>query len=596
MSRVEVSGLTVVLTKSRAEVVSNVGFAIAAGEIVGLVGESGSGKTTVATAMLGHARKGTEIASGAVVVNGADILGLPPAELRSARGRVISYVPQDPAAALDPSMTIGHQLRETFLAHQPMKAAELQVSLTNLLADSGLSNIDGLLKRYPYQLSGGQRQRVCIAMAFACNPACVVLDEPTTGLDVTTQSKILSFVRRLALEHDTAMLYVTHDLAVLKGLANRLMVMYAGRIVEQGPSAVVFDRSAHPYSRALIGTTPEVHERLALQPIPGTAPRVGARPGGCAFADRCSHVVERCREDQPPATAIGPEHESACWLATEVLSARNPLTISPEPILTSEPPVLVAEEIRASYHGREIVHGVSLAVQPGECLALVGESGSGKTTLSRSLIGLSAQASGRLTLAGEELPLAVTARSVAQRLALQYVFQSPRSSLNPRRTIFESIETPLKGLAEVTARERQQQVFDALDQVGLSPGMSHRFPDQLSGGERQRVGIARALVCRPKVLICDEITSALDVSVQASIVELLDTLRHEQGLGLLFVTHNLALVRTIAERVIVLHAGRVAEQGSVATTLKHPQHEYTRTLIRDTPSIVSTADGPRSLN
>ena len=596
MSRVSVAGLTVGLSKSKAEVVSDVSFSIAAGEIVGLLGESGSGKTTVATAMLGHARKGTEIVSGTVTVDGVEILGLSRADLRSARGRVISYVPQDPAAALDPSMTIGRHLRETFLAHESLHGADLQQRLTALVQDAGLADVQGLLKRYPHQLSGGQRQRVCIAMAFACKPACVVLDEPTTGLDVTTQATILTFVRKLAREHNAAMLYVTHDLAVLEGLAARLMVMYAGRIVEQGPSASVFHRSAHPYSRALIATTPDVRERLSLQPIPGVAPRVGSRPQGCSYADRCTHVIERCRQQHPPASIIEQGHESACWRASEVMGERSPLTISPEPAQTSEPPVLIANDIRASYNGREVVHGVSLAIQPGECLALVGESGSGKTTLARSLIGLSAQVSGRLSLGGEDLPLFVAGRSTTQRLALQYVFQSPRSSLNPRRTIFESIEAPLKALSKSKAGDRRERVFDALQQVGLSSSMSHRFPDQLSGGERQRVGIARALVCDPRVLICDEITSALDVSVQASIVELLAKLRVEQGLGLLFVTHNLALVRTIAERVIVLRAGETVEEGTVAATLGNPQHEYTRALILDAPSISGSQDAERIVN
>jgi peptide/nickel transport system ATP-binding protein len=596
MIRVSVAGLAVALNTSQAEVISDVNFSIDAGEIVGLLGESGSGKTTAATAMLGHTRKGTEIVGGTVTVDGVEILGLSRADLRSARGRVISYVPQDPAAALDPSMTIGRHLRETLLAHESLNSAELHSRMTALVEDAGLSDVEELLKRYPHQLSGGQRQRVCIAMAFACNPACVVLDEPTTGLDVTTQAKILRFVRKLAGEHNAAMLYVTHDLAVLEGLADRLMVMYAGRIVEQGPSASVFRRSAHPYSRALIATTPDVRERLSLQPIPGMAPRVGSRPAGCAYAERCTHAIEHCREQLPPTTIVGPGHEAACWLASQVMGDRSPLTISPEPVESSDPPVLIAKDIKASYNGREVVHGVSLAIHPGECVALVGESGSGKTTLARSLIGLSVQVSGSLSLDGEELPLAVAGRSTIQRLALQYVFQSPRSSLNPRRTVFESIEAPLKGLSKTKAGARRERVFDALQQVGLSASMSHRFPDQLSGGERQRVGIARALVCDPRVLICDEITSALDVSVQASIVELLARLRTEQGLGLLFVTHNLALVRTIAERVIVLRSGEAVEEGTVDATLGNPQHEYTRALILDAPSIIDAQSAARDVN
>jgi peptide/nickel transport system ATP-binding protein len=587
MSRVVVSGLQVALTSSKADVVTDANFTIGSGEIVGLVGESGSGKTTVATAMLGHTRKGAEIVHGSVTIDGVDILGLTGGALRSARGRVISYVPQDPAAALDPCMTVGRHLREAVKAHESTAGIDWAARLAELLQDAGLDDIDGLLDRYPHELSGGQRQRVCIAMAFACKPACVVLDEPTTGLDVTTQAHILASVRRLAKEHDVAMLYVTHDLAVVEDLADRLIVMYAGRIVEQGPVRTVFHNSAHPYSRALMATTPDVRTRLELQPIPGVAPRVGHRPHGCAFADRCSQAGDRCREEIPAQVVVGPEHEAACWFAADVTTERSPLTVRSELVLANDVPILQAEDIRAGYNGREVVHGTSLSIGRGECLALVGESGSGKTTLARSLIGLSAQVTGRLRLDGEEMPLDIHARSLAQRHALQYVFQSPRSSLNPRRTIFESVEAPLLGAPKTAAAARRERVFEALEQVGLGPSFGPRFPDQLSGGERQRVGIARALVCEPEVLICDEITSALDVSVQAAIIELLEGLQREQGLSVLFVTHNLALVRTIAHRVIVLRAGHVVEEGSAADTLQHPRHEYTQTLIRDTPSIIA---------
>lgn len=587
MSRVVVDGLQVALSRSGADVVMDASFTIGSGEIVGLVGESGSGKTTVATAMLGHTRKGAEIVRGSVTVDGIDILSLPAGELRSARGRVISYVPQDPAAALDPCMTIGRHLREAIEAHEATAGIDWDARLTELLRDAGLDDIDGLLSRYPHELSGGQRQRVCIAMAFACKPACVVLDEPTTGLDVTTQAHILASVRRLAREHDVAMLYVTHDLAVVEDLADRLIVMYAGRIVEQGPVKTVFHRSAHPYSRALMATTPDVRARLELQPIPGVAPRVGQRPPGCAFAERCPEAADRCREERPVQALVGPGHEAACWFAADVTGERSPLSVRPEPAPPTGSPILEADEIRASYHGREVVHAVSLRISRGECLALVGESGSGKTTLARSLIGLSAQVTGTLRLDGEELPLGIHGRSLQQRHALQYVFQSPRSSLNPRRTVFESVEAPLLVAPDSSVGERRERVFQALEQVGLGPSFGMRFPDQLSGGERQRVGIARALVCEPEVLICDEITSALDVSVQAAIIDLLEGLQRERGLALLFVTHNLALVRTIADRVIVLRAGHVVEEGSAAETLLHPRHEYTQTLIRDTPSIVN---------
>lgn len=585
--------LAVSLAASGVPVISDVSFRIGRGEIVGLVGESGSGKTTVAMAMLGHVRKGAALVRGSVEIDGTDIVGMPNARLRSARGRIVSYVPQDPAAALDPSITIGRQLQETIRSHEKVARSALGQRIRELLIEVGLQDVEGLLRRYPHQLSGGQRQRVCIAMAFACRPACVVLDEPTTGLDVTTQATILLSVRRLAQEYDVSMLYITHDLAVIEGLADRIMVMYAGRLVEQGPAERVFGGSAHPYSRALIATTPDVRERLSLQPIPGAAPKFGEAQVGCSFADRCAHVEHRCREEVPPAVMIAVGHESACWAAHAMVAERSRLDVQPEPALPGGTPVLIAEDIKASYQDVEVVHGVSLRIHRGECLALVGESGSGKTTLSRVLIGLTRDATGRLELNGETLPLAIRRRTLRQRHSMQYVFQSPRSSLNPRRTVFESVEAPLIGVQRLSARDRRERAFEALSEVGLSASMGQRFPDQLSGGERQRVGIARALACRPDVLVCDEITSALDVSVQASIVGLLERLRSERGLALLFVTHNLALVRTIADRVVVLRTGTIVEEGPTSTTLQAPTHPYTQALLRDTPSIIGAVDASR---
>jgi len=586
MALISVEGLRVELTASGADVVDEVSFEIEAGEVLGLVGESGSGKTTVATALLGHARRGAVITAGRVVIDGTNVLALNPNELRSVRGRLVSYVPQDPQAALDPSMRVGKQLDESLRLHSSeLTSSRRAERITEVLGQVGLSLDAQALRRYPHEFSGGQRQRICIAMAFVCRPKLVVLDEPTTGLDVTTQATILRTVRELCDYHGVAAVYVTHDLAVVRNLARRVIVMYGGRIVEQAPVDNLFERPAHPYSRDLLGTNPDVSARLELRPIEGSSPTPGTRSTGCSYQPRCRFAIDGCTSEPTPVFSVEVDHTVRCVRAAE--QARVPVRIRelpPAEVLHGDP-VLTAASIRASYWGREVLHGVDLTVAPGECVALLGESGSGKTTLSRALVGLTPRTSGEVVLGGVTLAVRARDRNAEQRRRLQYVFQSPYSSLNPRRTVFESVAAPLEILFDHARDEKTDRVLDALRRVALTPRVAERFPDQLSGGERQRVAIARALVCEPEVLICDEVTSALDVSVQASIVQLLGRLQHDDGLGILFVTHNVALVRTIADRVHVMRDGRTVEQGLVEDIVRNPLQDYTKQLLADTPRM-----------
>ena len=584
---VQVEDLRVEVAGPGVDIVDEISFQISSGEVLGLVGESGSGKTTVGLALLGHTRRGARIASGRILVEGQNILEQRPSEVRLLRGRTVSYVPQDPASALNPAIRIRTQLEETLAAHGFGSEAERRERLAEMLDEVLLPGDDRFLARYPHQLSGGQQQRVGLAMAFACRPSVLVLDEPTTGLDVSTQAHVLDTVRNLCSVHRVAALYVSHDLAVVASLAQRVAVMYAGRIVEQGPRDALYHAAAHPYARRLIEAIPEMSGRHALIGIPGAAPRPGHRPSGCFFEPRCTYAVERCAQEFPPVEPVGDSHSVRCYRHDDVLAeaARERTPAEKLTAVALEEGLVAAGAISASYGERRVLHEVSLAVKPQECLALVGESGSGKTTLARCISGLHRDFTGEVRLQGERLEPGARARSLETRRQIQYVFQSPYSSLNPRRTIGQIVGQPIKLFFGCRRKEVEARVVAALEHVALSPSVVDRYPDQLSGGERQRAAIARALVCKPSLLICDEVTSALDVSVQAAIVQLLRGLQHDMGLTMLFVTHNLPLVRSIAHRVVVMSDGRIVEAGPADRVLDAPAEEYTRRLLENTPTL-----------
>jgi peptide/nickel transport system ATP-binding protein len=577
--RVEVEGRGI-------DIVEEISFDVAGGEVLGLVGESGSGKSTVGVALLGHARRGARIAGGSVRVEGRDILALPAEELRALRGRTVSYVPQDPGAALNPALRIRLQLEETLVAHGFGSSHERMTRMHEMLGEVLLPSDEPFLRRYPHQLSGGQQQRVGLAMAFACRPRVIVLDEPTTGLDVTTQAHVLDTVRMLCDAHDVAAVYVSHDLAVVATLANRVAVMYGGRIVELGPERALFKGSAHPYTRRLIEAIPELSGRHALEGIPGTPPRPGHRPVGCFFAPRCSYAVARCVEEFPPVSRITERHVVRCFRHADVLALGARERRPAAPRLQGPPETLIdVQGVDAAHGDRQVLFDVSLAVRPRECIALVGESGSGKTTLARCIAGLHRNFTGTIEFNGRTLPHDARKRDRRTRRQIQYIFQSPYSSLNPRKTIGEIINQPLRLFFELERNQRYARIVAALERVQLGPSVVPRYPHELSGGERQRVAIARGLAAEPTLLVCDEVTSALDVSVQAAIVDLLAELQRDMQLGLLFVTHNLALIRTIAEDVAVMSGGRIVESGKVDDVLDSPQQDYTKALLADTPSM-----------
>jgi peptide/nickel transport system ATP-binding protein len=582
---VEIRGLRIALSGSDSDIVDEITVEIAAGEVLALVGESGSGKTTVGMALLGYCRPGGHVTGGAVVVDGTPLSELRDAALRGIRGTVVSYIPQDPGTALNPALRIRTQLFETLENHKGLDAKARDARIREALGEVALPNDDEFLKRYPHQLSGGQQQRVAIAMAFAGRPKVIVCDEPTTGLDVTTQARVLETIRDLCRTHHVAALYVSHDLAVVADLADHVAVMYAGRVVEAGTRDQLFTSARHPYTARLLRAVPDIQGKRAVIGIRGRAPLPGHRPEGCFFADRCHLAFEQCHTTFPPAEAVGPQHQVRCFRWRETAGSLPAGEAGAPDVAMSGEQVLTISSLNARYGTRAVLFDVNVGIGRGECLALVGESGSGKTTLARSISGLHRDWTGEVKLDDAVLETSARRRSSDARRRIQYVFQNPYASLNPRRTIGQTLARQLQLFFPGARKEVSARVSACLERVALSDAAINRFPDQLSGGERQRVAIARALAAEPELLVCDEITSALDVSVQAAIVDLLRELRTEMGLSILFITHNLALIRTIADRVAVMTEGRIVELGPTERLFEAPEAPYTRQLLENTPSI-----------
>jgi peptide/nickel transport system ATP-binding protein len=591
VARLEVADLEIRIGRSGPDVVSDISFAVPAGQVLGLVGESGSGKTTVALALLGHARRGLHISRGDVRLDGIDLLRLQRADLRAARGARVAYVPQDPAAALNPTLRVGTQLKEALRVH-PGAVEDPERRVIEVLREARLDAAPELIRRYPHQLSGGQQQRVSLAMAFCCRPSLIVLDEPTTGLDVTTQRHVLDTVRSMCASYGVAAVYVSHDLAVVGGLVAEVAVMYAGRIVEIGPTAKVFGDPVHPYTKGLLAAVPSHGRAEILAGIDGQPPRPGRRRRGCSFAPRCTFAISDCRGEPPPPVLID-DRQVRCIRTAEVSSATAPARTALT-ALTHEDiaPALSLRAVSASYGGTRVLSDVSLEVPPDSCVALVGESGSGKTTLARCIVGLHGNWAGEISFEGMLLPARLRDRTKQSLRRIQYVFQNPYTSLNPRKTVGQIVAQPLEQMLGLPYKERSERAARALEDVSLNSDFLSRYPDQLSGGERQRVAIARALVVEPRLLICDEVTSALDVSVQAVIVEELRRLQRDRHLAMLFITHNLALVRSIAQHAVVLRDGAVVESGPVEQVLERPADPYTARLIADVPRLEATGSQP----
>jgi peptide/nickel transport system ATP-binding protein len=594
----------------------HVSFSVQAGETLALVGESGSGKSTVALAALGLL--GPEAAvSGSVAVQGRDLSTLSEHERRALRGRVVSIVFQDPFTSLNPALPIGLQVAETLMVHQGLPAEKSRERSIEVLAEVGLPNPVSLLGAYPHQLSGGMQQRVLIAGALICNPALLVLDEPTTALDVTVEARILDLLAEIQRRRQLGMLFITHNLGIVNLIADRVCVLYAGRVAETGPKDAVLTVPAHPYTKGLLASLPRFSGnagKSGLQSISGRLPDMARLPPGCNFEPRCPFAEKTCRDPQRLIEAGG-AHEVRCWKAGSLRAAPWPVR-DEGPMRATSPSGgrghMVAENLTKTFTGdptsgwtwsrklglpwpqlrrRQVraVDGVSLEISPGQVLGLVGESGSGKSTLGRLVLRLIEPSSGHVFFDGQEITGLTQARLDAFRKAAQIVFQNPDSSLNPRRTVGEAIARAVKLHTQVPPAGRRAHVEALIERVALPRAYYNRYPHQLSGGEKQRIGIARALAASPALLVCDEPVSALDVSVQATVLNLLTELRDEFGLSYLFISHDLVVVAHISDRIAVMYAGTIVEIGTTAEVLAPPYHPYTETLLSAIPLPDSSA-------
>jgi peptide/nickel transport system ATP-binding protein len=572
---------------------------------MGLAGESGCGKSTLALVMAGYRPPGLRILGGEVRYRGTQISSLRPGALRELWGRRIAYLPQDTSTALNPAMRVGRQLAEVFHIHGGMNRRQAVAAGADMLERVGIPEPDLAMHRYPHEFSGGQQQRIAIGMALGPGPDVVILDEPTTGLDVTVQARINELVVSMIRAERMAALYVSHNLALLATICDDLRILYAGQVVESGPAGAVYFDGRHPYTRDLVAAVPRHLERIPPRGIDGTPPPAVVLTS-CAFGPRCRMHQARC-DVAVPLAKVGPVRSVRCVRADDLSESRPGPAVaipSPGPAGDGQESVLRGEGVRVTYHhaGRATVAlaDLSLEVASGEVVGVVGESGSGKSTLMRALAGLLVPDAGTLEFSGSKVPWRCDKRSKEARREIQIVFQNPDASLNPRQTVAGLIDHPLhKFMPGLSAADRRARIREVLGKLRLSPELLDRYPAELSGGQRQRVALGRALVADPAVVLCDEITSALDVSVQASILELLAELRRAQGLAMVFVTHDLGVLRAVADRAIVLEKGVVREQGDVTQLLGSPRNEYTATLVASIPDPVapgllsSELDGPK---
>ncbi|MEV7402991.1 ABC transporter ATP-binding protein [Streptomyces sp. NPDC091267] len=584
--------------------VRGVSFALNRGETLAVVGESGSGKSTTALALTRMLPGTGRITTGSVRLDGQDLAAATEEELRAVRGARIGMIFQDPMTALNPVLTAGRHIDEVLRAHGSRDKAARRARTVELLDRVGIPEPHRRADDHPHQFSGGQRQRILIAMALAGEPDILLADEPTTALDATVQDQILTLLADLNRETGTALVLITHNMGVVARACERVLVMYGGTVVEDGPTAEVLTRPRHPYTAGLLAAVPRLSapSGTRLTGIPGSPPDLTLLGDGCAFADRCSLVEDRCRTGTPPLTRLANGVRAACLPAagrTEPLPAPAPPTRIDRPAPGAV--VLEADGLRKTYKGRgagrrgfTALDGVSLTLAAGETLGIVGESGSGKSTLARVLAHAHPADAGSIRLRGEDITRPSRRALHTVRRQIQMVFQDPYASLNPRMTVGEIVAEPLIAFGLGDRGAREARVAELLRRAGLDPAVADRHPRSFSGGQRQRIGIARALAPEPSVLICDEPVSALDVSVQAQIVGLLTDLQRDLGLALVFIAHDLAVVRQVSHRIAVMHQGRILETGSADEVCENPRDPYTRALLAAAPEPVPAARAART--
>jgi peptide/nickel transport system ATP-binding protein len=588
--------------------VDGVSFSVGAGENVGLVGESGCGKSTLALSIMRLLPRTGRVVSGRVEVNGRDLVSLPEAEMRQQRGNELAMIFQDPMSSLNPTMTIGRQVGWPVRHHWDYSARQARARAEELLALVGMPDPRQRLDQYPHELSGGLRQRVVIAMALACNPRLLIADEPTTALDVTIQKQILNLLDDLRERLNMAVLLITHDLGIVAERTDRVLVMYAGKLVETCATGDLFERMQHPYSEALLGSIPRLEQdtRLRLDTIPGMPPDLASQFTGCRFRPRCRYATSACAEAEPALLAVESGHDVACFNRQDrapeprpavVVAAQQEATSAGQPGPAADRPVILSVEhlvkdfrvgsgvvLRRNAGVVSAVADVSFAVRQGETFGLVGESGSGKSTIGRIIAQIESPTSGAVQFDGTDLAKLGHRKLRHRRREFQLMFQDPYSSLDPRMRVGATIREPLLIQGIGNAQEQWARVADLLDEVGLQAASARRYPHEFSGGQRQRVGLARTLSVSPRLLIADEPVSALDVSVQAQVLNLMKSLQEQHHLSLLVISHDLAVVRHLAETIGVLYLGKLVEMGPADDLYRRPAHHYTKGLIDAIPS------------
>lgn len=598
--------------------VDGVSYDVSPGEILAIVGESGCGKSVSSLAIMRLLPKRTaRIVNGKILFNGRDLLTFSSEEMRRIRGREIAMIFQEPMSSLNPVLTIGLQIMESLFVHLRMAAPEARARAIALLNLVGITDPERRLDQFPHQLSGGMRQRIMIAIALACNPKLLIADEPTTALDVTIQAQILELLKDLSSRLNIAVIMITHNLGIVARYAHRVNVMYAARIVEKGTADDVFLRPRHPYTVGLMRSIPRLDRPRdeKLETIEGLPPDLRAPPTGCRFQPRCFMRAPVCAND-PPLIEIEPGHLSACFRAKEIperpAGVASPKTWIAASAGRQQGGILKVEALKkffaisrglsldpAAASEIRAVNDISFDILPGQTLGLVGESGCGKTTVGRTILRLEEPTSGRILFSGTDIAHASQVELRPVRRKMQLIFQDPFSSLNPRMTVGKIIAEPMLVHGIVPNKKAADgRVQEILDKVGLHGHMAERYPHEMSGGQRQRVGIARALTMNPTFIVCDEPVSALDVSIQGQIINLLETLKRELGLTYLFIAHDLAVVRHLSDRIMVMYLGRLMEMADRDALYREPLHPYTRALLDAAPvpdPVVERARQPRAL-
>lgn len=604
----DVRDLAIVYATRQGDVpaVRGVSFDIRRGETLGIVGESGCGKSTVAFGIVNFLGANGKIVGGEILFQGQNLVGRSEDDLRKMRGDRIAMVYQDPMQALNPSMRLGDQMAEVLIVHRGMDRKAAEAKCIQMLERVYMPDPANVMKRYPHQISGGQQQRVVIAMALLNDPALLIMDEPTTALDVTVEAAVLDLIADLQRDFDTAIMYISHNLGVIARVADRVAVMYAGELVERAAVGDVFLRPYHPYTQGLMRCVPRLGQDKSssyLYPIPGRVPSPQALPPGCVFEPRCAFARRACSQHRPALREVAAGHWTSCLFAEEIAeqgwqppapAGKEPLRAAPAVPAAADRPILRVEHAQTFYRvpsrrlfgGKQYVRAVddvSIAVRRGETLGIVGESGCGKSTLVKTIIGLETPTAGTFEFMGVDIAQPVSKRSLDILQNLQMVFQNPDSTLNPSFSVGVQIGRALRRFKKLPGREVRAEVIRLLDMMKLGERYYDRLPRQLSGGEKQRVGIARAIAGRPEVVLCDEPVSALDVSVQAAVLNLLLEIQQQMGTTMLFIAHDLSVVRFFCDTIAVMYLGQIVEIGPAEAIYAPPYHPYTEALLSAVP-------------